>query len=89
MRIGERRRDIAENRKRVLDRQRSITIDTIAQRFTIDKRHDIIGNPCPTVPFSHGATIKEWQYVGVLQIRRDFDFLEETLGPDHHRKVGM
>ena len=83
VRVPQRIGSFARDTERLLNRQLSFAIQARPQRFAIDKRHHVEEVAART------AAVEQRQNMRMLQSRREFDFLEEPLGPDHRRQFGV
>lgn len=83
MRVLERISDFRGQSNRVGYRQLPLAIKTAAQRLPFHERHHIVQQAV-------GHTrVEERKNVRMLQTGREFDFAEETLGPEHRREFGV
>jgi hypothetical protein len=67
---------------RCLDRKLRLSIQAVTQRFAFHVGHDVEDGPV------YLSRIVQRQDVGVLQVRRGLDLLQESLGADHRRELG-
>ena len=81
VRIVQRAADRDGEPDRVADRKLFLTIQPRTQRLAFDERHDIEQQA------ARCARIEQREQVRVLQVRRDFDFGEKTLGTKHRAEL--
>ena len=77
MRVLERIAHGDSNRDGLLDGQLFFPLETLCQRLAFDEWHHVIRERI------RRAGIEERKYVGMLEVGRDLDLLEEPLRPEH------
>ena len=83
MRVLQRRRHLGGDADRVVDRQLLLAIEPRAQRLAVDEGHHV------EQLSRRVSRVEQRQDVRMLQAGRDLDLLEEALGADHRRQLGV
>ncbi len=82
MRIAQRPRDLRRDVQRIFERELGFPLETIAERFPLDIRHDVVEEAVRL------ARIVEGEDVRVPQAGRDLDLPQEPLGAQGCGELG-
>src|SRR5262249_3731491 len=68
---------------RFVYRQLSLAVETMPEAFALDERHDVEEQPLRL------AAVKQREKVGVLQVGRDADLAQESVGAEYCAELGI
>ncbi len=89
MRVVQRIGHLGGNAQRLMHRQHRRPLESGAQRFSLDQRHDVEGGRDFTSPKGDGAAVEQGENVGVAQSRGDGDLSPEALDADRPDQLGV
>ena len=88
MRVVESARYFGGDSHRVGDWKLLFPVETLPQRFALDIRHHVV-RPAAQLAVADQSRVDQTQDVRMLQVRGDFDFVEESIRAQRRGDLGV